>query len=301
MSTLRLTLFLLFGLLLVALPASAQKVDPLTGQVVEQAPPPEPEAPVTADLTEANELVRKQKFPEAEALLAEMQAEFPDDARLLTMRGELLVALGKPKEAIPLLQRVTELEPERDRVRFQLGSALASTGDSEGAIEAFGGELEVSKDPQVRVLSHLNRSMLFQQKRSWKEAADELASAMELDPSRGQGWTDLASLRLEAEDLDAAIAALEKGAAAGYESASHYYSVGARLVKAERYDQAIPLFEKVLAIDAKHARAVRSLAASLDETGKKSEATNQWKRYLELAPKANDAEQVRRRLASAGN
>ena len=82
---------------------------------------------MTADLTEANELVRKQKFPEAEALLAEMQAEFPDDARLLTMRGELLVALGKPKEAIPLLQRVTELEPEIPQV-----AAVSAAGTPDG-------------------------------------------------------------------------------------------------------------------------------------------------------------------------
>ena len=293
-----LLLFLLTLLIAGLAPSEAQKIDPLTGKVTEQAPEPEPEAPVAADLTKANELVRKQKYAEAETLLAELQLEFPEDDRLLTMRGELLVALGKPKEAIPILTKVTELAPERDRVRFQLGSALASTGDPEAALEAFGGELDVSKDPQVRILSHLNRSALFQQKRAWSDAAAELTSALELDPSQKRGWTDLSSLRLEADDLEGAVAALEKAASFGYESVSHYYSVGARFFKEESYDRAISYFEKVLEIDKNHSRAVRSMAASLEESGNSSASIAQWKRYLELAPDADDADSVRQRIAA---
>ena len=283
--------------LLAAAPAEAQKIDPLTGEVVEQAPPPEPLGP---DLSEAYAKVKAQEYAGAEAILAGLQPEFPDDERLLALRGELLVALNRIGEAIPILQKVAGIAPERPRVHFQLGTALASSGDKAGAIEAFGKELEHSTEPQVRLLAHMNRSMLYQQQRQWPKAAVELESALDLDPSRLQAWADLITLHLDAGDLDAALTALQKGSAAGHRSARHYYSVGARLFKAERFSDARNAFIEVLIIKPTHARAVRSLAATLEELGEEEAALELWARYLELAPEAADADQVSQKLNSSG-
>lgn len=278
-------------------PAAAQKRDPLTGEVVEQAPPPKPAGP---DLTEVNAKVRAQDYADAETILAGLQQEFPDDMRVLTLRGELLVALGRHHEAIPLLRKAAEIAPERPRVHFQLGTALASSGQGEAAIGAFGKELEYSKDAQVRLLAHLNRSMLFQKGRQWSDATAELEAAMDLDPSRTQAWGDLVSLHIEAGNLDGALMALERGAAAGFHSARHYYSVGARLFKESRYADARAAFLQVLEIEPTHARAVRSLAASCEELGQDEQALEQWARYLELAPGATDAEEVSQKLRAGG-
>ncbi len=212
----------------------------------------------------------------------------------------MLVALGRIEEAIPLLKKVAEKEPERPRVHFQLGTALASTGDRTGALDAFGKELEHSKEPQVRLLAHMNRSMLYQQQRQWKEAAGELEQGLELDPSQLQAWGDLVTLYLDAEDLDGAINALAKGTTAGHRSSRHYYSVGARLFKAERFEDARDAFSETLIIEPTHARAVRSLAATMEELGQEEPALELWARYLELAPGADDADQVSQKLAAAG-
>ena len=295
----RITLFLiaLAPVLLAAAPADAQKIDPLTGRVVEQAPPPEPLGP---DLSEAYEKVKAQDYAGAEVILAGLQPEFPDDERLLALRGELLVALSRIDEAVPILQKVAGIAPERPRVHFQLGTALASSGDKTGAIEAFGKELEHSNDPQVRLLAHMNRSMLYQQQRQWSEAATELEFALELEPSRMQVWADLVTLYLDAGDLDGALSALRKGSQAGHRSARHYYSVGARLFKADRFAEAKGAFTEVLAIEPTHARAERSLAASLEKLGEQEKALEHWARYLELAPQAADADQVAQKLRSSG-
>ena len=278
-------------------PIYAQKVDPLTGEVVEQAPPPKP---VVADLTEAHEKVRAQDYAGAESLLAALQTEFPEDERLLALRGELLVALSRIDEDIPILRKVTEMAPERPRVHFQLGTALASSGDKAGALEAFEKELDYSKEPQVRLLAHMNRSMLYQQQRQWSEAATELEHALQLDPSRPEIWADLVTLYLDADDLDGALGALQNGSEAGHRSARHYYSTGARLFKAERFAEARAALTEVLAIEPTHARAVRSLAATLEKLGEKEAALEQWTRYLELAPGAADADQVAQKLNSSG-
>ena len=93
---------------------------------------------------------------------------------------------------------------------------------------------------------------------------------------------------------------LERGAAAGFHSARHYYSVGARLFKESRYADARAAFLQVLEIEPTHARAVRSLAASCEELGQDEQALEQWARYLELAPGATDAEEVSQKLRSGG-
>ncbi|NIM02319.1 MAG: tetratricopeptide repeat protein, partial [Acidobacteria bacterium] len=172
--------------------------------------------------------------------------------------------------------------------------------DRTGALDAFGKELEHSKEPQVRLLAHMNRSMLYQQQRQWKEAAGELEQGLELDPSQLQAWGDLVTLYLDAEDLDGAINALAKGTTAGHRSSRHYYSVGARLFKAERFEDARDAFSETLIIEPTHARAVRSLAATMEELGQEEPALELWARYLELAPGADDADQVSQKLAAAG-
>ena len=236
----------------------------------------------------------------AEAILAALQLDFPEDEDLLALRGELLVALSRIDEAIPILRKVTEMAPERPRVHFQLGTALASGGDKSGALEAFGKELTYSKEPEVRLLAHMNRSMLYQQQRLWGEAATELESALELDPSRQQVWADLVTLYLDAGNLDGALSALQNGSNAGHRSARHYYSVGARLYKAERFSDARNAFIEVLIIKPTHARAVRSLAATLEKLGEEEAALELWARYLELAPEAADADQVSQKLTTSG-
>ncbi|NIM61931.1 MAG: tetratricopeptide repeat protein [Acidobacteria bacterium] len=280
-------------ILLAAAPFEAQKIDPLTGKVVEQAPPPEP---ATADLSEANEKVKAQDYAGAEALLATLQEQFPEDPALLALRGELLVALGRIDEAIPVLQEVAELDPESARVQFQLGTALASNGNRPAAIDAFGKAVDLSEEPRLRFLARMNRSLLFQQQRQWSAAAAELEAALELDPSRSEAWADLATLYLDAEDLDGALAALQKGAAAGHRSARHFYSVGARLYKAERFEEARGVFETVIEIEPTHARAERSLAATLEKLDRSEQALAHWARYLELAPGAPDRDQVTQKL-----
>ena len=85
----------------------------------------------------------------------------------------------------------------------------------------------------------------------------------------------------------------------GREITWHYHSLGARYYKDEDYEAAIQVFRRALDIDPKLASAERSLAAALDQLGRRDEATAHLRRYLELAPDAPDAPRVRDRLAES--
>jgi len=270
--------------------------DPLAAQDPAEAQAPAEAPPRQADLSAANSMVEVGAYAEAEAALAELQAEFPDDPRLLLMRGELLLALQRAEEAIPLLRRAIEIDPERPRTHFQFATALMGTGDPEGAIEAFAGEIELNEDPRVKVMAHVNRSMLLEQAGNWEGAAAELEAVLVLTPENLEIYGDLASLSLQAKQLEQAASYLENGFENGFRSAQHYYILGTRFYGKKAYQEAIAAFRKTLEINPNAALAERSLGAALDQIDQPEEAVSHLRRYLELDPEAADAGEVERRI-----
>jgi tetratricopeptide (TPR) repeat protein len=285
----KLTTIPLLALIFLAIPALAQEQP--TVRAVEQSP--------RADLTEANTLVTESKYSEAESLLAGLQEEFPDDPALLLLRGELLLALGRADQAQAALEHGATVDPDRPRMHFQLGTALASTGQRKPALEAFARELEINQDEAVRTLAHLNRSLLFEQERKWAEAVQELEAVLEIQPSRAEVYGDLATLYLQAGQTTEAMLAMERGAGAGFASSRHYYSLGARLYRDERYEDAASMLTKAVELEPDLAQAERSLAAALEKMGRDDEARQHLRRYLELNPAAPDADVVSEKLESA--
>lgn len=290
---------LILALTAPAVGARTQQADPPADDA--SATPAESAPPSGADLTQANELVRAKDYAGAESLLATLQQDFPDDPELLMLRGELLLALRRADESVDVLRKAAELDPERSRLQFQLGSALAATGQAEAAIEAFGKEAENSDDPQVLVFSHLNRSMLFQERKEWAASATELEAVLALEPQRTPVYGDLVAMYVQSDRLDAAVEALERGESAGFRSAPHWYSVAARLAKDEEYERAVEMFTKAIELAPDHADSERSLAAALEQLGREDEAIPHLRRYLELRPDAPDAEAIASKINAAGS
>lgn len=249
-----------------------------------------------ADLGPARALIREQKLDEAVEALTALRAEYPEDGAVVLLLGEVHVAAKRFDAAIEVLEAAAALDPDRDRVHFQLGTAYANTGRMDEALDAFGAELTRSEDPQILVLSRINRSLLLQRASRWLEAAEELEGVLQFEPERTNVYGDLASLYVQAGDADRARRALERGAAVGFRSAAHWYSVGARLFNDERLDDAANAFEQALAIDPTRPDAHRSLAATLDRLDRGDEAATHYRRYLELRPDAADAAAIRAKL-----
>jgi tetratricopeptide (TPR) repeat protein len=258
-------------------------------------------APVDrADLTEVNEMVRTGAYAEAEERLAAVQEEFPDDARILIMRGELLLALGRAEDALPVLRRCVEVDPERLRLHFQLATALQALGDGPGAVDAFAREIELNDDPQVKVMAHLNRYVLREQQKDWSGAVEELEAVLALDPARVEVYGEIASLYIKAGRLDDASARLMAGADAGFRSATHMYSLGTRYLKEKAYAPAAEAFVTALEFEPSFADAERNLGVALDQLGRGGEAVQHFRRYLELRPDAPDSEQIADWIRVAG-
>jgi len=255
-----------------------------------------PAAPAPTDLKRAAELVRAGTFAEAEAVLMELQTTSPDDPAVLLMRGEVLLALGRFQDALPVLRHCSEVAPQRPRVNFQIGTALQKSGEIDAALEAYAKEIEVNSDPKVRIMAHLNRSLLLERRKQWGPAADEMDAAVSLGPERPEVFGDIASLRIQARQLREAREALDRGAAAGFRSAPHYRSLGAHQFDAKAYDDAVASFSKALDIDPMLAEAELGLGSALEHAGRAEEAAGRFERYLALRPDAPEAAELTRRI-----
>lgn len=285
---------------LVMIPGTAATQEPVSPPepTGEEAAAPDPEGEErAAKIEEANDRVRTGDYVGAAEILAALIDDQTSDAALLTQYGEVLLASGDAKGAIPVLERAVRADPERLRLHFQIATAHTTLGQVDDALAAYAREIELNEDVEVRYLAHLNRSILFERQKRWTEAAAALEHALELKPEPN-AYAQLTALYLRAGELDKATDAIDRGAEAGLRSARLYFNLGARLYNGHKYEEAERAFRAALEIDAEMAEAERSLGATLSQLGRAEEAREHLGRYLELRPDAPDADEVREHLGS---
>jgi len=252
-------------------------------------------------IAEANDRVRQGDYSAAAEVLAPLIDDQTQDAALLALYGEVLLASGDAKNAVSLLERAIQADPERPRLHFQIASAYTSLGEVDKALAAFAREIELNEDPEIRYRAHLNRSILLKRGQQWADAAASLEQALLLKPDQPDAYAELTTLYLQAGDLSQATATLARGAEAGFRSARLYFNVGARLYNDRQYEQAEEAFRSALEIDGEMAEAEKSLAATLSKLDRTAEAREHLGRYLELRPDAPDADEVREHLAASND
>ena len=75
----------------------------------------------------------------------------PNDARLLTLKGNSLLQLRRPDEAVPILERAGEQDPANQAVRLALGRAHLQIGNFAAAIALIEAQLPRDDDGSLHV------------------------------------------------------------------------------------------------------------------------------------------------------
>lgn len=94
--------------------------------------------------------------------------------------GTLYYEKREYKEALGFYRKALEMEPDNARMHFNLGQALLSTRDLEGAREAF--EKAVSLDRRVHPLAHYNLAVLYARKGEREKALGSLENYLSMHP-----------------------------------------------------------------------------------------------------------------------
>jgi tetratricopeptide (TPR) repeat protein len=233
------------------------------GLGVATLPPRPPATPQPAD--EQTRLLLEPTPQEAEqmalgATLRESRqgvADNPDSAWAWYRHGEALLALHRPGEALPALQKAVALSPEPLIFHFSLGLALSDLGQREAAAKEYA--IVVAKDPKL----------------------EGLASTLMQD-----AMTHLALVQTELGQRDEAIEtllpALDNAVAVLFNLAFLHFRAG-------RFDATLPYIHAACTMKPNNVDVLQLYGATLDNLKRPREAAKILRQALRLDPDRDGA------------
>jgi len=124
-----------------------------------------------------------------------------------------------------------------------------------------------------------------------------LQKAAEANPPSAAGWRELGAALLVARRFDEAVEAFGRWVQIEPSSAQAHNARGLALYGAECHVEAAAAFQRASAIASEVSAHELNAAIACEEAGKVHEAQRHWQRFLKLEPSGPDAEEVRRWLA----
>lgn len=250
-----------------------------------------PEAP-RAQMNYGLELMRRANYVDAEQRFRETVrlAPFWDRARINL--GIVLAAQGKIKEAQTQYDEAVRLTPNSPDGYYWRGLFRSKQGDLAGAIPDFQKAVALEHAP-LKELQALADSLIRAGRTEEARAAIDRGAALDpeaFEPLRarllqGNGagsqanrheqylyFINVGLQHYNDKEYEKAIEEFRKAIEAGPNEALGYNDLGAALNGLERWDEAIPLFEKALTIDPKLQIAKNNLAWAKGEQAKKKQA-----------------------------
>lgn len=244
-------------------------------------------------LKEAETLLQKQQYSQAEAKLQALIATQSENPQAWFDLGFAQSHLGKMTEAISAYKKATQLDPKWFEAQQNLGLALAKSGDLNAAAAAL--KTAVTLKPTTGGQQALAAAWLSLARVSESQPQDSLAAyqkALELDPTNSEAQLGVARMAENSGDTAAAEQQYLKLAAAGNNDSIEQL-IGLYL-KQKRFADAETWLHKYISANPQNAAAQLQLGKLLAAEGKPQEAIA----MLEPAYKAFPDPKLARDLAS---
>jgi tetratricopeptide (TPR) repeat protein len=149
--------------------------------------------------------------------------------------------LGHHREAIPYLEKASQLIPDSAEITYALGTCYIQTRNPDKAREAFARMFKVQQSSAAAYL--INAQMLVRQQ--FEELAEqELKRALELDPKLPQVNFLLGEMAIFHAEIDRGIALLQKEIEINPAFALAYYWLGEAYSRQLKWDEAIAPLQK---------------------------------------------------------
>lgn len=160
--------------------------------------------------------------------------------RVHLVRGRMAFAAERYGEAAALFQEAVDADPTSVRSRVNLGTALARTGDSEGALAQYRKALEL--EPGNPVAGFNLGSLLVESDRA-AEAVEPLQAAVRANPNDPEARLLLARALVARGDDEASLEHFQRTAELDPSSEAAVIGGAAALVRLERYAMARSVLE----------------------------------------------------------
>ena len=214
------------------------------------------------------ELVRSDRFEEAEEAILMLLEEEPGDAMLRTARGEVLRQLGRTEEALEWMKSTVT------------GSGATSTDwlelaeiEREVGLGAWRERLAAAQkmDP-LNPLPLVREGDWLTEDGAFKEARAAYERALVIDERSAEAWVGIGHLEHQLGRDAVAEAAIRKGLDADPLSADAWFNLAVVVEALKRTEEARGHYRKTLGIEPTHLRALVNLGISLVSAGEYAEA-----------------------------
>jgi putative PEP-CTERM system TPR-repeat lipoprotein len=212
-------------------------------------------------------LALEKKYPEAEAGLAKLLREHPDDADVLGLQGWFATIKEQPAEAVRVYRKVLEKAPDT-RTAVKLARAQWRAGDRAGAIESLEAWIRAHPDDSF---SRYLLAGLYREMGRPEDARTQLEGVLRINPDNVPAMNDLAWL-IRRTDPERALAWAERATQAAPRSPILLDTQAAILMDQERYPPALDLLRRAVALDPQNPSMGYRLALVLNKTGKTEDA-----------------------------
>lgn len=228
----------------------------------------------------AQEAVRAGKLNDAIALYAQALQQRPQNIDFLYDYGQLLVEVNRAEEAVQVGQQIQSLAPQDIRGYALRARALAWLGQGAVAIPIGIAGLGIAPD-QPALLEAMTRAYLSENR--WRDALDAGERAIELAPDDFRARWAYANALMAVGASAEAIVQLEEANALAPNFLPPYFELAFLYLAQNRDQEAIDLYDRILSIDPRNARALLRQCEAYRKIG-------EFQRALGICQDAADAD-----------
>jgi tetratricopeptide (TPR) repeat protein len=221
-----------------------------------------PPAPAAADesVRSAQALLAQGRLAEAEVELEKARALSPNDTQLLTLLAKLEGRLGKPQEAIALLQRVAKLKPRSAEAHLDLAIVYSDAGMLEQGLQETAKALAL--DPHLAP-AHLNRARILDDLKREPEARAEFTTACRLLPNDSDCFFYWSFAEHALGDFAKETLVLQRAVKLQPERVKAWVLLASSLLEQSRKPEAVEALRHALTLDPNSSEATYMLSRAL--------------------------------------
>jgi tetratricopeptide (TPR) repeat protein len=225
--------------------------------------------------------VSRKQWPEALAVLRKAIELDPDDAGSYNNLGIALQGSGRTEEAIDAYQRAVRLDPKFARAHYNLGGLYKKLGRTEDSIREYREAIKLDPDFPG---AHNNLGNIFLGSGRLNEALREFQEELKRNPADPIAHNNLGNVYGKQGNLRAAIGEFQAAVKLDPGYANAYFNLGNAYGLTERFSEAITAYQSAIRLAPRMAAAHYNLASIYSKTGNEEEADSHFKTAFEIDP-----------------
>lgn len=194
--------------------------------------------------------------------------------------GDAYLQLRQNKEAVKYYEKAINMEPNDHRYYGGLGNAYLGMGYYQNAIVALQKSIELN--PKVE-FAYIDLGKAYKSTGNWELSIVNYKKALELNPNNTAAYEGLSRVNYFLKDYNKMLEYAKKAIDINPNGATDgYFNAGLAYFGQKLYKEALPYFEKAVALDPKYALSHYYLGVVYKELGNEKLMKQQYNKLVEL-------------------